>query len=517
MTITDAEYKQALTVASTAPLNPTDALNLIAILVDGAWDRRDLRGTDRALELGAELLDPQRYANFDPRGKAYLHYCLANAYDGKEHLSPNAPQRAWDWQAEPCEQQILHLRTALAESGDDLDSDVRVRALTNLANTLDRVGRVVDAIEVYDQAIALAPKYGMPAANRGVALKEYAQCVSDPGHAYFILYHAVQSMDAAMTLRLDGGQIHEHLRAVLAAAREVLGSRTFPTRTFTLGRSKAERAYRAWALRNRLFLNPLNDLGELPIAAHDPLLPRSIVTKVGERPTHFAFLNAMKQEYATARFVLFQGLHREGVHFSDREVKFVNTMDYPVHRFGAEEVKIAFRLAYSLLDKIAVFLNQYFALGHAAQRVNFRSVWFEPPKNHVLHPVFADRAKWPLRGLFWISKDIFEKRDTHRGVLEPDARDLDDLRNHMEHKHLQVVEHLGADGQTTSPFQDPNARVVAQGDLERKSLRILKIARTSLIHLVNAVTVEERVRAQARGDRVTPPMFLTNWEDDWKR
>src|SRR5690606_35055366 len=39
----------------------------------------------------------------------------------------------------------------------------------------------------------------------------------------------------------------------------------------SLGRSKMERQYRAWALDNGLFLSPLNDLGAYPIAAHDVL------------------------------------------------------------------------------------------------------------------------------------------------------------------------------------------------------------------------------------------------------
>ena len=34
-----------------------------------------------------------------------------------------------------------------------------------------------------------------------------------------------------------------------------------------LGRSKKEREYRIWVLQNRLFLNPLNDLGTNPIAS----------------------------------------------------------------------------------------------------------------------------------------------------------------------------------------------------------------------------------------------------------
>ena len=67
MTITAEEYQQALSVASTAQVKTTDALNLIAVLVDGSWDRQDARGADHALALGAELLNPQRYADLDRR------------------------------------------------------------------------------------------------------------------------------------------------------------------------------------------------------------------------------------------------------------------------------------------------------------------------------------------------------------------------------------------------------------------------------------------------------------------
>lgn len=514
MLIPDTEYTRALSIADNGTLAPSEALTLLAVLVDGASDREDQHGTDRGLALGNELLTPARYSALDCASRAYLHYCLANAWNAKERLSADADKRAWDWHAEPHERQILHLRTALAEGG--IDGDIRVRALTNLANALDRVGRVVDAIAVYEQAMALAPKYGMPAANRGVALKAYARCVPDEGHAYFIHFHAVEALGAALALQLDSDQIRQHLTVVLAAARSPLGDWTPPTRTFALGRSKAEREYRAWALGHRLFLNPLNDLGALPIAAHDPLMPRSIVTPIGEGPSHFGFLNAMKQEYATARFMLFQGLHRHGVHYADRNVKLVNTMDYPVHQLATEEIKIAYRLAYSLLDKIAVFVSRYFALGHAEKDVYFRSVWYESRGSRVLHRSFVNRPNLPLRGLFWISKDIFERRDEHRAVLEPDARDLDDVRNHMEHKHLHVVQHMGADGRTASPYQDANARVVTRADLERKALRILKLARASLIHVVNAVAVEERTRAKASGSKLTAPMPLTDWEDDWK-
>jgi hypothetical protein len=44
-----------------------------------------------------------------------------------------------------------------------------------------------------------------------------------------------------------------------------------------LSGSKQEQAYRRWCLDQRLFLNPLNDLGSLPVADHDVLTTPSVV------------------------------------------------------------------------------------------------------------------------------------------------------------------------------------------------------------------------------------------------
>ncbi len=71
------------------------------------------------------------------------------------------------------------------------------------------------------------------------------------------------------------------------------------------------------------------------------------------------FFNQMKQEYASARWLLYEGLQEDRVHFSDHDVRLCNTLDYSCHSLTVEKTKIAFRMAYSLFDKIAFFLNGY--------------------------------------------------------------------------------------------------------------------------------------------------------------
>ena len=50
---------------------------------------------------------------------------------------------------------------------------------------------------------------------------------------------------------------------------------------------------------------------------------------------------------------------------------------------------------------------------------------------------FLTSENWPWRGLYWLSKDLYESDLCN--VLEPDARALHDLRNHLEHKYVKVV------------------------------------------------------------------------------
>ena len=54
---------------------------------------------------------------------------------------------------------------------------------------------------------------------------------------------------------------------------------------FSLGDSEQEIQYRQWCLTNKLFLNPFNDLGIIPIAAQDVFSVPSIVTGIDEGPS----------------------------------------------------------------------------------------------------------------------------------------------------------------------------------------------------------------------------------------
>lgn len=92
--------------------------------------------------------------------------------------------------------------------------------------------------------------------------------------------------------------------------------------------------------------------------------------------TYLAFFNQMKQEYAYARHCLFQGEQARSVQYADKEAALAFNCDFALYSIGLEQIKTAFRNAYSLLDKVAYFVNGYWQLGIPERSVSFRTVLF---------------------------------------------------------------------------------------------------------------------------------------------
>ncbi len=485
------------------------ALDHIGVLIDAAMDFSAPHATTRAFSLLDEV-DP-RIPPASPLG-ALAHYFRANAWNNR--LIESGSDRAWAWEQSERQNQILELRRALVHPAfNQLDAVRALQIMTNLANMLSCVGRPIEAIDMWDRVIALMATFGNALGNRGLGLRTYARMLYDSGHAGVLLAEAHASLSRSLSRKAfyeDGGiarPIFKDARRVIAKHIDVKAIRAaVRVDKYPLGRSKRERRYRTWCLNERLFLNPLNDLGARSIAARDILTLPSIVDASDDimPPAFIGFYNQMKQEFVSARYTLFEGLEPGGAHFSDRDVLLYNTLDYPAYGLAVERVRTAFRLSYSLLDKVGVFINAYLQIGRPAHKVQFRNVFYAGQTQTLLDR-FVAHPNLPLRGLFWLSKDLYDPE--LKGVLEPDAEALADIRNHLEHKYLQL--HTMGAGRSGGIRHS-----LERGDFEHKALRLLKKARAALIYLSLAVRVEE---SQGSSDRtMLMPLALDTWEDNWK-
>jgi hypothetical protein len=211
-------------------------------------------------------------------------------------------------------------------------------------------------------------------------------------------------------------------------------------------------------------------------------------------------------------------MHTDSVHFSDRQVTLYNTLDYPSYSLTVEKVKAAYRIAYSLLDKIAYFLNDYAKLGVPPQRVWFRTICYEKSEpGRAIRPQFLQSENLPLRGLYWLAKDLFDP--TLVEAMEPDAQELYIIRNRIEHSYLKVHESLlpSKRKERDAAWTDRLAYSVQRSDFNAKTLHMFRLARAGLIYLAMAMHREEEQRDQGAPKDLKMPMTLTLWRDAWKR
>ena len=505
-------------------LSENEAMQLIGGIIDQGGDEASITALDHA----GTLLNQFQAGDIVARNDCRAHYFRANIWSAKRHASPD--WQAWHWRSEAIDGEILELRRALVHPGfEDLNPYERAQIYTNLGNILNQTGRFIEAIEYWDRALIAVPKFAMACGNRGVGLGCYAHALYDPGHHGVFMIFAAESLAQACAedavIESYGyeeafGQFAAHLNDIwtrydipkMVEQVDLLGH--------SMGRGKKERRYRQWCLSNRLFINPLNDIGPNPLAAQDVMTLPSITVGIEKGPSlpivihHF---NIIKQEFCAARYALYEGITSTGVHFSDRSVLLYNTLDYPAFGFAVERMKMAFRGAYAVFDKTAFLLNAYLALGHNERQVTFRNFWFMKGKAKTLHPALDGLANWPLRGLFWLSKDIFE--DHFLDVTEPDAQLLYELRNHMEHKFVTV--HNGLLRTVSPQFAErPTEGLfdLSVTDLIAKTVRQLKIARATIIYLSLGIHAEERRRAQEKeGSALGVPIIVDTWKDSWKR
>lgn len=507
-----------------------ESLMHIADMVDRSSDQSLPELARQALQLCDEL------QGYDLSHTEWVELCYfrANAWSAIRHANHSSGGNIWAWDQTELIYEIYWLRSAIRHDGFGQIETVRqCQILTNAGNALSHIGRPIEAIEYWQRALMIIPNFAMAHGNLGLGLKTYARYVYDPSHAVIIMKSAHDRLLFACTDEVvwdsydfqyiksqmvsETKDIAEHVDMQTAQRIELDG--------FSLGRSKIERAYRRWALDNDLFLSPLNDLGSYSIAAHDVLLLPDMVVPIDKPPSLIGFFNQMKQEYVSARFLYWQGQSAEKTHYSDRDVNLVNTLDYPLYSVHVEQIKIAFRMAYSIFDKIAFFINEYWTLDIPERSINFQSVWYlKDKKEKRLRPYFIIYENLPLRGLFWISKDFMEQKDSEidgsesadlSKTMEPDADALRAIRNHLEHKYLKVHDSFWAiDGsyeKTDALFKDTLAYSLTRESLEAKTLRLLKLARAGLIYLSLAVHREERLRAKNQ-DGFIMPMHLPEWK-----
>ena len=163
-----------------------------------------------------------------------------------------------------------------------------------------------------------------------------------------------------------------------------------------------------------------------------PLLVTSASDGDGEeRVADILFrLNEIIESYITARMALVQSQYVcDDFSAISEQTTLVNLLDYSASNIYVGYLKMAYKEAFSTLDKIAVLLNHYLGLDIPEERCYYRTVWYEHDANGMpVDPrVIASTVKdqgWRLFGLYLLHHELGGK--------------YADIRNVLTHRYLRV-------------------------------------------------------------------------------
>lgn len=352
------------------------------------------------------------------------------------------------------------------------------QAIVHLAGLYDHFGRFQEAQYLWLQAGHLLPNDYMWQFNVGFSLgctHGYYESRAEP----FVVAYAKSMLKPFV----NKPETELSAKAVYDTIKDLKTPDIKDDRAVDYKDNEEDR-YNKWVNDHWLRLNSYNDIHPQSIIAQDDSLFFNAIFSSKQDPDFgsriFTLLNEIKQEYVSARYMLYRYFKDSGSrHFSDKGVRLADNADYSNYSFHIEVAKSAFRALYSLLDKIAYALNEYLDLGEAGSGVSFKDIWYADKKKRVLRKKITDCDKViSLAGLLFIRNDIYGGDDSY--LQDENTLRLKAVRNAMEHRAIVVTDE--------GEFDDSGLAVrISRSEFEDVAITLISTVRQAIFCFVNTV------------------------------
>ena len=499
--INSGESKKALERLIEFERENSDDKNLIfykpGFLVDIGNDLRDEKIIREGIDLGEMTLSKTK----NNKTQAYLRYCLANGHTCLYQLTERmggAVDRTIP-QSENLFKAKQHLLQATAVEIDD--PNLEVQLLVNLGNCLDTLGRSIEAMNVYDKALSLNENFSMAIANKAKALRAFAE-ISDKYRAaiYVEAYQDIKSVIDKPDLVAVGGlgakQDFEHELSYIESRfqdKTLLQKKLKHPRYKTTNLSDFEKFYLKFCNKEKLFLNFHIHQDHCEAAIEDPMFIR-LITKVDDNDTFYnlaKYLNQIKEDFAVARLLLVQSqYHQEDFDRISERTIYVYALDYSQFNIYSGLLKSAFKEAFNILDKIAVFINDYYQLGHREEDIYFdslrgkgrsASIWED---DGTIRKEIVNSENISLYALYDIYRDFKSGR----------CQRIQDIRNALTHRRLVIFDSSLTDWDSKSDKHN-----IGYDTMLNETIDLMKLVKAAIIYLINFVNTEEEKKKKSNG------------------
>lgn len=403
-------------------------------------------------------------------------------------------------------------RGAFSDVGRDgsLPASLRVQALVNLGNSYDILGRDLEAMAAWREALDIAPDFGMAHGNIGIALAGIASFARQ--HRATLACAAARALDRALAddesvLAIGGPGSLKHFRET--RDRLPVDPPAPPEPTIWSD------PHLRWVHEKELFLHVSPSCQRETDETLDPLVFEGLFESADAADQNRITLlcdafNVLKREFVTARYLTWlvtdpDAPGRPEMDAATRRASWVDTLH--MARWGVRTgVGVnAFTAATNLLDKVAGLTHIYFATGRQSGQVYFRGFWHQRNKPNRWQAEFAEALEPPgfNRGLIALSD------------LACDLEQESALSVLLDRRHTATHRFLVAHDQLFDAPSDEWLQREEWGDIVEGTLEALHTARAAIIYLVRMVDTAEAGKIRvAKQEGIVPDLPLLGVNPD---
>jgi len=379
---------------------------------------------------------------------------------------------------------------------------------TNYGNTLDVMGRPVEALEFYNRALVINPNKPEALGNKAITLKHLA--LNAYGHTHLFILEAKRLLELALK-NSPHPQLKKHLIPHQTQIQEFISAHksglNIEHHQTTTPKSDFHKFLREFCFQHQLYLTPSTLIGERKHQFFgDPLfisIMKADLEDTDKFDRYITFFNQIKQDYIFARYLLVQSQYRANhADVIDQDVDYYYPADYSINSSYGEMLKISYRLAVDTFDKIGFFVKDYCKIKSLAiNEVNFRNAFSPKNQPNELRSELKHIKNKFVFGLMDLASDM--KNEGYYSFIY-------DRRNALTHRFLSI-------------HNESVKKMVVNKDIPRiqlhdfinETIHTLQILKSAIIYLILFVAVEEKKDVN---EGIALPVFSTKVEGvlQWK-
>jgi len=504
--INKGNYKEAIQtfniLESKYSKNITIRFNKVGIFIDAGFGLKNENIIIEGVKVGIELLKEE----LDKIYLSNLHYNIANGYMSLYQLSRDKSE---DLNQIPDNENIQnaknHYRNSIKHI-DLFDYKLKKTLWTNYGNCLDSLGRGLESIFCYEQALKPDSRFAMALGNRAKAMRFFADISGVyRGAIYVEAYQMLKSAIEQNNLIQHGGlsakeSFEDEIEKIeyLFKDKKVLLKKIEHKKYSESDLSDFEKFYLDFCSNYKLFLNFHIHAEKCEASIKDPVFIR-IITQVEDNQTFYNLakhINQIKEDFAVARLLLVQSqFKREDFNRISKRTSLVYSLDYSMFNLYIGLLKSAFKEAYNILDKAAIFINDYCKIGMNPTKIHFHRSSFWQREDKIRKEYFNSR-NISLYALY----DVF--LDFKNGYYQK----INNIRNALTHRRLVIY-----DSALTDWDKKDNSTNIGYETMFNETINLFRMVKSAIIYLINFVELEERKKREKSGGPIVP-MYVDNYQ-----